>query len=37
MTGTGTTGKVEDMESRDGEEKSLSEHGEDKDHGFWRK
>ena len=31
----GTTYKVEDMESRDGEERSLSEHGEDKDHGLW--
>ena len=26
---------VDDLESRDGEESSLYEHGEDKDHGLW--
>ena len=31
----GTNGKVEDMESRDGEEMPATEHEEDKDHGPW--
>ena len=31
----GTNGKVEDMESRDGEEMPAGEHEEDKDHGPW--
>ena len=26
---------VKDLESRDGEESSLSEYGGDKDHGLW--
>ena len=29
----GTNGKVEDMESKDGEEMPAGEHEEDKDHG----
>ena len=31
----GTNGKVEDMESRDGEEMPAGKHQEDKDHGAW--
>ena len=31
----GSNGKIEDTESRDGEEMAAGEHEEDKDHGPW--
>ena len=31
----GSNGKIEDIESRDGEEMPAGEHEEDKDHGPW--